>query len=195
MEDLWQHSATIASERARVAKNEEKALAVQIRNLQKKVKRRVELDFTKHEMETALMLYDRSGFRLTTPVRYMREILNRRQAGAGDGWTHQQLSTLVLHWWDRTSGYHQQTLAMECMAGHSKRAKKVQSQLELAELTDWIGQANRDRGIAPTRQDVITQYAVVKMLNLDDEPTLQTVGQQDPRRHGNRSFWRRCARA
>ena len=49
----------------------------------------------------------------------------------------------------------------------------VRSKLELAEFADCTTHANRERGTAPSRQDVMTQYAIVKMFDLDDEPTLQ----------------------
>ena len=57
----------------------------------------MELDFTIHQKENIIMLYDRSGFRLSTPARYQHELLNRRQPEAGYMWTFQQMSTLVLH--------------------------------------------------------------------------------------------------
>ena len=141
------------------------------------------------------MLYDRSGFRLSTPVRYLKELLNRRQPDAGNMWTFEQLSSLVLHWWDCTSSYHLQSLAMECIAGGSKRAQQVRTRLELAELMDWIAQANTERGIAPSRQDIMTQYAVVKQLDLDDWDSLQTVGRQNIRVSAHKSVWQRFAKS
>ena len=46
-----------------------------IKNLKKKAARRVEASFTVFEKNTAMMLYDASGFRIDFPLQYLSDIL------------------------------------------------------------------------------------------------------------------------
>ena len=79
---------------------------------------------------------------------------------------HDFLSTLFLHWWDSSSSGDLTELATEALISASYRAKRVKKRLELDNLTEWITWANQERGIAPTLQDLVTQYGVIKGLGL-----------------------------
>ena len=137
------------------------------------------------------MLYDRSGFKLNTAVKYLQEILSRRDYVPANWTSYETLSTIILHWWDQTPAPELQSLAIEATLGGSRRSKFVSNQLSLQALTDWIQWANVERGIAPTRADVASQYAVVKNLDLSNEILIRTIGHGDLRNEGNRSFWKR----
>ena len=54
--------------------------------------------------------------------------------------------------------------------------------------------ANKGRGLAPTRDDIMHQYAVVKEINLDDAALLASLGRGNMKNEGHRSFFKRYVR-
>ena len=70
----------------------------------------------------------------------------------------------------------------------------VRTFVEFKKLSEWVRSANLNRGLAPTRVDIMFQYAAIKNLDLTDAGILNTTGRADMRLEKNRSFFKRFVR-
>ena len=72
-----------------------------------------------------------------------------------------------------------------------KRSKMVKTFVDYQKLSEWVRSANLTRGLAPTRADIMYQYAVEKNLDVTNAATLNTAGRADMKLEKNRSFFKR----
>ena len=128
--------------------------------------RRVDADVTTYEKNTAIMLYDASGFRVEYPVKYMFTVLKRRRSPLYSKLTQVQAEILFYQWWDRTTNYDRNYLANEMVLGFSKRSKMVRSFKAFQEVAEWVRLADLARGVAPSRADIMFQYATTRNLEI-----------------------------
>ena len=140
------------------------------------------------------MLYDASGFRIDFPVKYIIDSLKRRSSSLHSSLTTEHAATLFYQWWDRTSMYDKHCLANEMVLGFSKRSKLVKNHVTFQKLAEWVRSANLTRGIAPTRADIMFQYAVVRNLDVNNADILNTTGRANMKLEKNLSFFKRFVR-
>lgn len=85
-------------------------------------------------------------------------------------------------------------LATEMLFGYMSRSTIIKSFVQLQMVAEWLRSANLSRGLAPTRVDIMLQYAVVKNLDLTDAAILNTSGRGDMKPENNLSFFKRFVR-
>ena len=85
-------------------------------------------------------------------------------------------------------------LANDMVFGFTKRSNMVRTFVEFKKLSEWVRSANLNRGLAPTRVDIMFQYAAIKNLDLTDAGILNTTGRADMKLEKNRSFFKRFVR-
>ena len=90
--------------------------------------------------------------------------------------------------------YDKHCLANEMVLGFSKRSKVAKNFVTFQKLATWVRDANMSRGIAPSRADIMFQYAVEKNLDVNDAETLNTIGRANMKLEKNRSFFKRFVR-
>ena len=179
---------------AGAALDEAKTLTKRAKNLDDAGRRRKHHGFSVHAKHVALLLYKASGSRYNTPVKFLTSWARRHGKGEVANMSTADIEALVLQWWQECSPVCLGELASELSLGYTSASKLARTRLEFDELADWIAEANIEKGLAPTRADVIHQMAVIKNTVIEEAGSISGISRADSSGSKMRSAFRRFIR-